>query len=218
MKKTHKVVMLSTEKATGLFIQTMNIWGDPVYAKRRLEYTTNDTLIRNNHLISNRKAATNALNKYSFNHLYIVSNEPAVEGDWITNSIQIAQVNCLTVNDPNKHLHEKVIASTDESLGYPVIPPAFIEAYVKAYNNSSPITEVSLEYDCDHTQMPNKVIDVIKTRADNTVIIHQAKNYTRDDVIKLTRDAWNAGTRAEKDSRKYGEYTPHSKWVEDNLK
>ena len=50
MKKTFKVVMLPTEKATGLFIQTSNYRGDFILIKdRKLEFTTNETLIGNKH-------------------------------------------------------------------------------------------------------------------------------------------------------------------------
>ena len=133
-------------------------------------------------------------------HICITSDEEAVEGDWF---IDLDRNTIHKSSFPDglppflKRRSKKIVATTDRSLhtgiGHidesqiwkyylPQIPISFIEAYVKAYNNGSPITEVSLEYDCDHTQMPNKVIDMIKTRSDNTVIIHQAKNYTRDEL------------------------------------
>ena len=220
MKKTHKIILLPVD---GKELKT-NCGCEPVKG------LYNSTEITEHHY------SCGLLTQYLFNehrvylngdrvHICIISDEPALEGHWVTDGFQLAKVNCLTVNDPNKYLHKRVIASTDESLGYPVIPPAFIEAYVKAYNNSSPITEVSLEYDCDHTQMPNKVIDIIKTRADNTVIIHQAKNYTRDEVIALCAKAWDESLAV----NKYGkdrlpsdnntrEPVHFNKFIEDNLK
>ncbi len=165
-------------------------------------------------------------------HICITSDEEAVEGDWITNGTQIAQVNCLTMNDPNKHLHKKIVATTDilsftnkkHELGIvtdylPQIPVSFIEAYVKAYNNGSPITEVSLEYDCDHTQMPNKVIDIIKTRADNTVIIHQSKTYTRDEVIALCAQSWDESLRVNRNPTRTSDNYESSfpKWIESKI-
>lgn len=183
MKKQHNIVMLSAEKAIdgGLFK-----WIDPSAKEQYGEIGIYNNL---GEATWNRQPVNSRITIPQ--HLYIVSNEPASEGHWVTDGFQLAKVNCLTVNDPNKYLHKRVIASTDESLGYPGIPPAFIEAYKKAYNNGSPITEVSLEYDCDHTQMPNKVIDIIKTRSNNTVIIHQAKNYTKDELKQQMNNMLN---------------------------
>lgn len=194
MKKQHNVVMLYTEKAIdgGLFK-----WIGPSAKEQYGEigiYNYAGASTWNRQPVNSRITIPQ--------HLYIVSEDDAVEGDWVTNGTQIAQVNCLTVNDPNKHLHRKIVATTDFALNTKktgvgrhyfihAIPTSFIEAYKKAYNEGSPITEVSLEYDCDHTQMPNKVIDIIKTRADNTVIINQAKNYTKDELKQQMNNMLN---------------------------
>lgn len=50
-------------------------------------------------------------------HYYITTEQPIVcndeevnVNDWITDNQRIAQVNVLTINDPNRHLHKKIIA------------------------------------------------------------------------------------------------------------
>lgn len=103
----------------------------------------------------------------------------------------------------------------------PQIPQSFIEAYVKA---NGKIEEVSIEIETvgkygnillaksPHNNKTNSdmsiYIDIVKTRSDNTVIIHQAKTYTRDEVINLCRKAFHAGLLDKVDI---------NKWIEENL-
>ena len=65
--------------------------------------------------------------------------------------------------------------STSGTTFIPSIPQSFVESYIKAYNEGNPILTVDVEIDCDHSQMPNKVIDVIQTNSANEVIIVEPK-------------------------------------------
>lgn len=149
-------------------------------------------------------------------HLYLISNEEIPkEGDYHFDKErnQIIQ----NTYDFNINKYPKVIASTDKSLiimkdhahynnnkieDYKLsqIPDLFIQAYIKAYNEGKPITEVQVEY--EYHENPAFSTDgrddgyYLKTNPDNTVIIHQNKIYSRDEVINLLE--------------KYGEYL----WIE----
>lgn len=133
-------------------------------------------------------------------HLYIISDEEIKEGDWYVanNTIFRADDVFNDGNNPNIHKYRKVIATTDQDLPLPKVTPAFIEAYVKAYDNGSPITDVSVEY-MELLINPDKegFVEVVgfgkvhkdnfpllKVRTDNTIITHQVKMYTLDDMKK----------------------------------
>lgn len=111
-----------------------------------------------------------------------------------------------------KHKSKKIVATTDESLqnrvewtdkgtakersyqieGLPSIPESFIQTYIKTYNESKPITEVDLEMEEHQDYIWNDEGDThslsIKTRPDNTVIIHQSKIYSKEDIITFLCD------------------------------
>ena len=77
----------------------------------------------------------------------------------------------------------------------------FIEDYVEAYNAGKPITEVLVEYYRQRnpqvygTAAENySIIDRLKVNPDNTInIIHRKDSYTREEVEKLCREAYQAG-------------------------
>jgi len=156
-------------------------------------------------------------------HLYIISDEEIKECDWFIGETGIVKrANKIGKNNAQihtsdgyayfKHKSKKIIATTDKSLGitdYRVSPvpnfcdmprlhESFIQAFVKAYNEGKPITEVDLEvnestkYNIDELRerhlngLPhtyNKPL--IKTRPDNTVIIHRSKKYTEQELIEI---------------------------------
>lgn len=92
----------------------------------------------------------------------------------------------------------------------PQLPESFIKAYIEAYNDNRQITEVDLEIElnqCDGCQRGIPVIDgihkddqafgigctrhlynKIKTRPDNTVIVHESRKYSRDQVIDFIEE------------------------------
>ena len=181
MKKTHSVVMLPTEKASNLFLNTNTI----SYLQQIWE-----------------KSKANGTNQ----HLYIISDEQPKDGEWYMN--KFGRLSVKVIGDKSNEGDKKIVATTDKLASgkcmkercllhpcdgkccVPQIPESFIQAYIKAYNEGKPITEVDLEIEVkfigyyEGTTMENWD-RVIKTRPDNTVIIHQSKMYSRDEVEKL---------------------------------
>lgn len=51
----------------------------------------------------------------------IVSDETQKVNDWVTDGTRIAQINVLTIYDPNKHLHSKIIALDNPKYNLPSI-------------------------------------------------------------------------------------------------
>lgn len=121
--------------------------------------------------------------------------------------------------------YREIIASTDKSLkisswepyhehpqiSLPTIPDSFVQAYIKSYNEGKPITEVSLEMTASNGEPVsfkewNGKFDKVKTREDGSVIVHQSKLYTRDEVINLVSHARrNANSMSFED------------WIKENL-
>ena len=168
-----------------------------------------------------------------YQNLYITSDEEIKEGDWAyKHDVKGKIIKWVDTNNPWYKDARKIIATTDKSIAiqndtvtirsgksrintYPtektIIPspsPAFVQAYIKAYNAGKPITEVMVEYDCDHSQMPDKIIDVLKVDSNNTITITKVKDsWTRDEVIAIARKAFE-------DSCKYSSF---KEFIEDEL-
>ena len=165
-------------------------------------------------------------------NLYITSSDKIKEGDYgIGFAIGIKRVgkgHFLFKHDGSSKSKlnaickdaRKVIATTDsiclgissedgqsrpKFVDIPQIPKSFIDAYVKAYNEGSPIAEVSIEMDAIESPSWSGIWkDFVKTRSDNTVIIHQAKVYTREDLIHFA--TWYSGMDKSKVERAYERY------------
>lgn len=183
MKKTFKVVMLPiTEKAESVILKINN----------RLSF--NKGYFTQSYLKETGQTA---------NHLSIISDEQPKEGDWVYDSIknQIVKANTNLISD----LFKKIVATTDKLIStnmkdsnavrdidfdieVPQLNESFIQAYIKAYNEGNPITEVDLEmeYNKLYPMVENNNI-IIKTRPDNTVIVHQSKMYSTEQVINLLK-------------------------------
>jgi hypothetical protein len=77
----------------------------------------------------------------------------------------------------------------DDGLTYinlPKIPSQFIKKYVESFNDKQKIEWVNVKYDCDHNQMPAKVIDVLRVDEKNYITINDNKiQYTTEEVIDL---------------------------------
>lgn len=166
------VLIIKTENPSGLFVETNDYKGYPIYEKK-LEFTTNETLIRNNHLISNKRAATNVQNEYEFYNLYVVSDEKPNKGDWVAwrynDEIILRQViqnrkelgvklEGCAIYDISKCFMKKVIATTNSNINepdskikditysmLPNLPADFIEQFVESYNKGSVITNILVE-------------------------------------------------------------------------
>ena len=147
-------------------------------------------------------------------HFYITSDEEIKEGGWVIREYYpptkgftrtVEQFIRAKADFGDSLSRKKIIATTDKSLTtlvenklwgqkgmgtyntLPQIPQSFIKAYVEAQGN---IKEVLVEYEKEYITSSSKRLDtgykyILKLRPDNTIIIHQAKTYTRDEIIKL---------------------------------
>lgn len=207
MKKTHKVVMLPTEKASDGVM-----W------------------LNNNTIKPSLEIYFNKLSNWAGQHLYILSDEEIKEGDWFynpaTKEVLFASKDMLSWNSDTTQEHKgwkKIVVTTDSLHVFrydylPQIPESFIQAYIKAYNEGKPITEVDLEIELHKWvgstyPVGHRPTYQIKTRPDNTVIVHQSKMYTRDEVEKLCRLAYQQGQEEEAGNPHVSE----DKWIQDNL-
>lgn len=254
MKKTFKVVMLPTEKASHIhFVTPKDNIGDN-YEK------VNGKLVP---LKTNKLLYTDNTTEYGFppQHLYIISDDEIKEGDWVYDSSSLPQdapikririiddTHYTLYGDTSRNLkchYKKIVATTDKSirpvcikcntrygqgnhdckypcdhngnLYFPQLPESFIQAYIKAYNKGNPITEVDLEIELHKWvgstyPVGHRPTYQIKTRPDNTVIVHQSKMYTRDEVEKLCRLAYQQGQEEEAGNPHVSE----DKWIQENL-
>ena len=106
---------------------------------------------------------------------------------------QCKSINDIWINsesiETTRHVSncEKIIATTDSFLDvskedksfkdwklFPSIPQSFIEYYITEYNKGNVIKTIEVELDCDHSQMPAKVIDVLKLN-NNEIVISEEK-------------------------------------------
>ena len=199
--KSCKVVMMATEKAD-LVLNTIN----------------NKLLLDKEQTLQERILPING----KCQHLYITSDDEIKEGDYSTDGSKVylngeTRVEILRRCDLDQR---KITASTDTSLNLPLIPESFINAYIKAYNEGKPITEVSIEVMMgvtivDEMQWENNKV-IIKTREDNTVIIHQSKLYTRDEVRQLLIRAHRSCGFDINDERDYVRSAVND-WIQHNL-
>ena len=188
----------------------------------------------------------------SYQHLYITSDEEIKEGDWCYNSkrksielgkymigtnefifckkiIATTNTSLISINEQYFDVNKSRKSAVLEQKTLPQIPQEFIEAYVKAYNEGNPITEVIVEYEiicgrcysntdecwsakeCSrNTDFPDIV--KLKVNSDNTINIKLIKdNWSREEVKQLCKLAFkyhcdNSRTTSLPD-----------KWIEENL-
>jgi len=64
-------------------------------------------------------------------YILAVSDKIGKVGDWVTDGIRVAQINCLTIDDPNKHLHEQITGYKPKNnapkLDLPLLPDMVVE-------------------------------------------------------------------------------------------
>lgn len=218
--KTFQIVMLATDKAEKGCLLKANV---------------NNLLSLNNTYLT-QSYLKNELRCNSF-QLYITSDEEIKEGNWVLlpNGIikKMSHSDILDYLDSESFATKKVIATTDPSLGLPSLPESFIQAYIKAYNEGNPITEVALEMekdecitcechsyrDCISYSLPKEIkcgrfeYFKLKTREDNTVIVHQSKSYSREELISIVKEAVRQSRIAYSSLDKIG----IDKWIEENI-
>ena len=152
-------------------------------------------------LAYNSQKLNSSFDKFNVNkHLYLISNREIKEGDWLYSNITNSFCQRINMADGyNKNVFKRIEVTTDTSLNLPLIPQSFIEKYVSVQGN---IKEVMIEivdnrneewFGDNETGQPfwNSKIE-IKTRKDNTVIIHPIKdNWNREEVKAIAKTAWD---------------------------
>jgi hypothetical protein len=135
-------------------------------------------------------------------HLYIlggVEDGEIKESDWFLDGITLHQCNKIYMGlyysdyGHNKLHCKKVIATTDKSLGLPQPSESFIEAFIKSYNNGSPLVDVMIEYEdylTEELALQGKFSNYrLKTDKQNIISITRIKDsWTREEVGQLFHD------------------------------
>ena len=230
MKKTHQIILLPTKENSNLY-----------------------KLILSNKLVLSKKAGPSCNVEINQHLYLISDDEIKegdwVYQDrfYEEKPVPIMQFSSkdLVTNANESELCKKVIASTDSELKItksatgvtdggrertfysdkllPQIPESFIKAYIKAYNEGKPITEVDLEMDGDESPAWSGMWKYWpKTRPDNTVIVHQSKMYSRNEVEYLIKCATDEilhvlGYDTGKKMKETGVMSHINKWIQDNL-
>ena len=214
MNKTHKVVMLPTQKSKNV--------GDIVMRPSDRRLATINVLT-----VDDPQEAINQ-------HIYAISDDKIKKGDW---AIHPSKGVYQAIRDLDELSgSKKIVASTDANLfmylekfpgryPLPLIHESFVKVFINAHNNGKPITEVDLEMEelPSFGNIPTSYI--IKTRPDNTVIIRESKTYSIDDMEKaflagkdLEGYDWHMnefhGASCECKPLKY---TNFDEWIQDNL-
>ena len=115
--------------------------------------------------------------------------------------------------------HNKIIATTDTSLGLPQLPQQFIYDYIAEYNKGNVITEVTVEYKTEEycLPMPNIHVkqyrEILKINSDSTINIKPIKNtWNREEVVELI-NKFNNIMSDDQQLTQFG----LDKWLEENL-
>lgn len=147
-------------------------------------------------------------------YLYITSDEEIKEDNYGLSALnEVVLIGKLY----DKSLYKKIIATTDISLGLPLISQQFIEKYIEEYNKGNVITKVKVEEECiGYYPVYIGYIDVygIKVNPDNTINIKPIKDsYNRKEVIKIIHSICGEMYK------KCIIYSPSSvnNWIEENL-
>ncbi len=151
------------------------------------------------------------LNELQFyKHLNIISEEHIVVDDWIYNEerksvvLVDCEANAEYANATNYRW--KIIASTDKSLGLPIISDDIVVKFIEEHNNNRPIGCVRVEYDLmylnanglwlpfpDHLPEHDKKY-VLRVYQDNNVSIeHIKESWSREEAIELAKKGYDEG-------------------------
>jgi len=184
--KIHKVVMLSTEKATREF-------------KNLISY-------ENKHLALARMSGVAPEKEFRVHELYILSDDEIQEEDYVVlgdgkTLKRMYTKDVLDWANSYSSATKKIIASTDTSLGLPSPSEDFILKYVEMYNKNTPITEVMVEYEEEYFYTVGDAYwqkcDVITYSAKSTEVNTFVKSELNLKVknntitIKKVKDSWS---------------------------
>lgn len=118
-------------------------------------------------------------------HLYFICDDELKENDWFISDVPEPNevLKCKGFGDYNSVYSDelsthkmncfKIVATTDESLGLPLIPQSFVEDYVEAKGE---IGQVKIKMELTNHGYEKGKVDheyKIETNSDNKVIIHK---------------------------------------------
>lgn len=219
-KKTHQVVMLPTEKA-----EFLNGTKYIVSDGKQIDH------------IDGHLSPIYTPKGFKSQLICVISDESITEGLFYNEKLKrIDEIECFERSSGyagyrcksgtwiyEEEAKNKIMATSDRSIT-PIgwIPESFVKVYIKAYNEGKPITEVDLEMRTDFSEATKSqmvgfgddpedftFIPVPKGREDGSVIIHQSKMYSREEVEDLIYRAMK--------SRNYTPLSEYREWLSENL-
>lgn len=216
MKKPCKVVMLPTNEITGISkFNEEYTWYHKGYAPKDLKlvtyyhlYITSDEEIKEGDWGMGFAVGINNVGRghFLFKH---DGSIPSKVNALAEGSKKIIATTDKSIYYSGYSKHSKNSYMESSGVGYlPQIPESFIKAYVEAQGD---IKEVLVEYVIGQGQENGETTSIkewIKTREDNTIIIHRAKTYTREEMEKAYREGFKDGLN--KIHRAF-------EWIQDNL-
>ena len=184
MYKTHEILMLPTNNSSHIYLTTK----------------TNKLGLVSGNNPEDLEQFPQIVIETQNQHLYLLSSETPQLNDWVTDGERIAQINVLTIDDPNKHLYKKIIATTDTELrdkitksqfhefgnSLPQFPTSLIELFVKKYNEGNPLKSIDIEYDSYHGI--NSSIAEISAISGNDDYNWKGRGDLRDYELKLNQN------------------------------
>lgn len=165
-------------------------------------------------------------------YLYITSDKEIKEGDWGTDGKDVNQCTKNNIWNFKQAEVEKIIATTNPSLGLPLIPESFIKHYTSEYNKGNRIEKVNVEYEITYSgsgTYSTRVEDIVaaglepvcilKVDSNNYISILPVKDsWTREEVIEFAQSfafqaLGNVGISKLDRIYKY----PNQEWIDENL-
>ncbi len=139
-------------------------------------------------------------------HLYFTSSEPMIKDDWLVNTNAMEINRFVAGASINKGL-SKIIATSDVSLGLPLIPESFIKSYVESQGSIKEVEINIVKADKPYNYTP--LLDGIN----GCISIHkpEPKLYTREEINQFLRDLYFKITNPIHDIQL-------DKWIKDTLK
>ncbi len=190
MLKKHEVVMLSTEKASKIYLNTI----DKVLTHNHF-YDVNSTTAQHLYILETKEDKIEegniTFNDFSGSIVKILKEYPEYyDVEFITGKGNLSKTISKVGGMATLH---KIIASTDESLGLAKVSEGFIKKFIEKYNAGTPITDVMVEYDLGEKWMDSINNELIKPKLDshNTITIKPVKDsYTLEEVKRLCSKAY----------------------------
>jgi hypothetical protein len=180
--------------------------------------------LTNNNQLIHTHVSGKYKDKYTPQHLHIVSDEDIVEGDYRLHLTE------YTINHPHHRLEHgekyatnqwrKIIATTDDNLcitrpnaTYPILGQAiihlpqpsqsFIAKFIEQYNKGNIITHIMVEYYTQWSRNTDRNVptkddldEIPKLSKDNTITIKPVKNsWSRNEIVELCKSAFLAGIK-----------------------